>query len=167
MFPSVLMACNPHCLVQGLWGFSRKTPVLQEEGLLLVPKRGLLSNTWKWIVQGDTLADKQETLLGRGARESRREREPRRTAKSRGLQSWVLWWCGKLLSCLWPIILTLDPSWWCMNCSAKMDSSEKGSGRWYYTWLLLLTFPELFQLVEELVGGSLVRCSLQGPPVMN
>ena len=35
---------------------------------------------------------KQETLLGRGAQvESRRVREPRRTALPGGSQSWVLW----------------------------------------------------------------------------
>ena len=35
---------------------------------------------------------KQEILLGKGAQvESRRVREPRRTALSHGLQSWVLW----------------------------------------------------------------------------
>ena len=40
-----------------------------------------LSNNQKWIVQGDTCADKATDLLGRGAQaESRRVREPRRTA---------------------------------------------------------------------------------------
>ena len=35
---------------------------------------------------------KQEILLGKGARvESRRGREPQRTALPHGLQSWVLW----------------------------------------------------------------------------
>ena len=35
---------------------------------------------------------KKEILLGKGARvESRRVREPRRTALPRGLKSWVLW----------------------------------------------------------------------------
>ena len=35
---------------------------------------------------------KQEILLGKGTQvESRRVREPRRTALSHGLQSWVLW----------------------------------------------------------------------------
>ena len=38
---------------------------------------------------------KQKTLLGRGAwEESRRVREPRRTALPRGLQSHGLWWWG-------------------------------------------------------------------------
>ena len=32
-------------------------------------------------------------------------------------------------------------------CSAKMDAREKDSERWSDRWCLLLTFPELFQLV--------------------
>ena len=31
--------------------------------------------------------------------------------------------------------------------SDKMDAREKDSGRWLDMWCLLLTFPELFQLV--------------------
>ena len=43
---------------------------------------------------------------------------------------------------------TQSSSWWCTPCSAKMDASEKDSGRWLDMWCLLLTFPKLFQLVE-------------------
>ena len=32
-------------------------------------------------------------------------------------------------------------------CLAKMDTREKDSGRWLDMYCLLLTFPELFQLV--------------------
>ena len=32
-------------------------------------------------------------------------------------------------------------------CSAKMDASERDSGRWMDTRCLLLTFPEFFWLV--------------------
>ena len=39
------------------------------------------------------------------------------------------------------------PSWWHMHCSAKLDASEKDSGRWQDRWQLLWTFPELLQLV--------------------
>ena len=39
-------------------------------------------------------------------------------------------------------------SWWCTYPSAKMDAGERDSGKWTDTWCLLLTFPELFQLVE-------------------
>ena len=30
----------------------------------------------------------------------------------------------------WPVILTQGPSWWHKHCSAKMDASDKDSGRW-------------------------------------
>ena len=50
----------------------------------------------------------------------------------------------------------------CTRCSAKMDAREKDSGRWWDTWCLLLTFPELFRLVV----AYLVPCSLLGPPVI-
>ena len=43
--------------------------------------------------------------------------------------------------------LTQNPSWWHMHCSAKMDASEKDSGRWSDTPCLLLTFPEFFRLL--------------------
>ena len=50
---------------------------------------------------------KQESLLRRDAwEESRRVREPRRTAAPCGSQSWVLWWWGSFLGFLWPNILT-------------------------------------------------------------
>ena len=79
---------------------------------------------------------KQGILLGKGTRvESSRVREARRTALPRGINFWVVF------------ILTQSPSWWCTPCSAKMDARED-SGRWSDMWCLLLTFPELFQLVE-------------------
>ena len=49
---------------------------------------------------------KQEILLGRGTQvESRRVREPRRTAGPSGPQSQAL-----VSGCLWPIILAQGPS---------------------------------------------------------
>ena len=74
--------------------------LLQERALLPGPESGLWSNTWKWIehpfqglkvgsgsntrkwvVRGDTLADKARDFIGKGAGvESSRVREPRRTA---------------------------------------------------------------------------------------
>ena len=52
-----------------------------------------------------------------------------------------------LVSVLWPIILIQSLSWWCTHCSAKMDASERDSGKWMDTRCLLSTFPELFWLV--------------------
>ena len=67
--------------------------LLQEGVPLPGPETGLLPNTRKWIVRGDTCADKARDFIGKGTRvESRRVREPRRTALPHGSQSWVLWW---------------------------------------------------------------------------
>ena len=66
--------------------------VLQEGGPLPGPTIGLLSNTWKRIVQGDTHANRARDVLGKGTwAESSRVREPRRTALPRNSQSWVSW----------------------------------------------------------------------------
>ena len=40
--------------------------VLQEGGPLPGPETGLLSNTWKWTVWGDTCADKARDFTGKG-----------------------------------------------------------------------------------------------------
>ena len=40
--------------------------VLQERGPLPGPKTGLLPNTWKWIVWGDTRADKARDFIRKG-----------------------------------------------------------------------------------------------------
>ena len=40
--------------------------LLQEGGPLPGPKTGLLSNTRKWIVWGDTCADKARDFIGKG-----------------------------------------------------------------------------------------------------
>ena len=51
------------------------------------PETGLLSNSRKCIVQGDTCADKARDFIGKGHPvESSRVREPRRTFLSQGLQ---------------------------------------------------------------------------------
>ena len=94
------------------------------------------------------LLTKQEVLLGKGTQvESSRVREPRRTA--------VTWLAvsgfmvmGLVSGGLWPITVIQSLSWWHTHRSAKMDASERDSGRWLVMWCLLLTFPELFWLVE-------------------
>ena len=40
--------------------------LLQEGRPLPGPETGLLSNTQKWIVQGDTCADKARDFIGKG-----------------------------------------------------------------------------------------------------
>ena len=68
---------------------------------------------------------KQETLLGRGAQaKSSSGRECRQTALPCSSQSRVI---GSVPCCLWPVVLTLGLVAACH--SAKMDASEKDSGR--------------------------------------
>ena len=74
---------------------------------------------------------RQETLLGKGC--PGREREGKGTQEdccATWLSVWVLWWWDWFPGCLWPVILTQGPSWWCTYCSAGMDASKKDSGRW-------------------------------------
>ena len=40
--------------------------LLQEGGLLPGPKSGFFSNTWEWIVQGDTCTEKARDFIGKG-----------------------------------------------------------------------------------------------------
>ena len=42
------------------------TYLLKEGGPLSGPQTGLLSNTQKWIVRGDTSADKARDFIGKG-----------------------------------------------------------------------------------------------------
>ena len=54
---------NGHC--QSLYKEPR-LELLQEGGPLPGPETGLLSNTRKWIVRGDTCADKARDFIGKG-----------------------------------------------------------------------------------------------------
>ena len=92
--------------------------VLQGRGPLPGPKRGLLSNSQKWIVRGDTDADKAR-LLGRGAQvESIRVRDLGRllchVARSLrfyggGISFWVVF--GQSGS--FPVANSLPSQGWC------------------------------------------------------
>ena len=48
------------------FGFRPRVVLFQEWGPLPGPEAGLLSNTQKWIVQGDTCADKSRDFIGKG-----------------------------------------------------------------------------------------------------
>ena len=61
---------------------------MQGGGPLPGPKSGLLSDTGKSIVQGDTRADKARDFIGKGRPGGEQQvREPRRNALPRGSQS--------------------------------------------------------------------------------
>ena len=91
---------------------------------------------------------KQETLLEEDTSVERKEgKGSQENCSVTWLAVWDFMVMGFVSGCLWPIILTQSPSWWRTHRSAKMDASERDSGRWTDTRCPLLTFPELFLLV--------------------
>ena len=121
--------------------------VLQEGRPLPGPETGLLSNTRKWIVWGDTYWQSKRFYW---------ERAPGWRAVGKGTQencpaAWLavlgFMVMGLVSGWLWPIILIQSLSWWHTHHSAKMDASKRDSGKWTDTQCLLSTFPELFRLV--------------------
>ena len=123
-------------------------PVLQDGGPLSGLETGPLSNTGKWIVRGDTCADKARDFIGKEC--------PGREQEGKGTQEncSVTWLAvsGFMVMGLVSRLSLADHSGpesllVVQPCSAKMDAREKGSGRRLDMCCLLLTFPELFRLV--------------------
>ena len=111
------------------------------------PKQGSCLTLGNELSEETHVLTKPEILLGKGTRvESRRGREPGRTSLPCGC---CLGFYGDGIS----FRVVFSQSFWLRvlpggkPCSAKMDASEKDSGRWSDMWYLLLTFPELFRLV--------------------
>ena len=91
---------------------------------------------------------KQDILLVKGTQmESRRVREPRRTTLPRGLQSQFY---GDGISFQGVLSQSFSESFLVVHALTlfSQDQREKDSGRWSDRWCHLLTFPELFWLVE-------------------
>ena len=103
---------------------------------------------------------KQEILLGRapGWRAvGKGTQENSSDARLAVLRFMVM---GFVSGWLWPIILIQSLSWWHTHCSAKMDASERDSGKW--------TERSLLDLSQTLLagGGLLVPYFLSGFPVI-
>ena len=136
--------------------------MFQEGGPLPGPETGLLSNTQKWIVQGDTYADKARDFIGKGAWvESSRARELRRTALPHG------WSLGFMVMGL--------VSGWSLSNHSDSDSFlvvhtlfSQGGCQWEGFWEVVRHVVSPFDLSWTLLVGDglLVPCSLPGPPVI-
>ena len=136
--------------------------LLQEGGPLPGPKRVFFPNTQKWIVQGDTRADKTRDFIVKGC--LGREQEGGGTQEDCS----AMWLAvsGIMVMGLvsrWSLanILIQSLSWWRTHCSGKMDASKRDSGKWTDT-------VSLFNLSQTLPvgGGLLVLYSLSGSPVI-
>ena len=123
--------------------------LLQEEGPLPVPKSGLLSNIWKWIVWGDTHADRARDFIGKG--------RPGGDQQDRGTQencsaTWLTASGFMLMGLVSGLSLAKSLFW----LSVLPHGADIAQPRWMpsrrilgggRTRGLLLTFPKLFQLV--------------------
>ena len=125
--------------------------LLQEQGPLPGPETGLLSNTRKWIVRGGTCADKARDFIGKG--------RPGGEQEGQGTQENC---SAAWLTVSGFMVMGLVSRWSLANHSnsesflvahthrsAKMDASERDSGKWTDTQCLLLTFPKLFRLAGD------------------
>ena len=120
------------------WSNLAAAAVLQERGPLPGPETGLLSNNRKWIVGGDTCADKARDFIGKG--------HPGGEQQGKGTQencsaSW--------LAVLGSMVMGLVSGWSLANHSnsesflvvhaslSQMDASKRDSGKWMDTLCLL------------------------------
>ena len=124
--------------------------LLQEGGPLPGPESGLLPNTWKWIVRGDTHADKARDFIGKG--------HPVGEQQGKGTQEdCSAMWLAVLSFMVMELVSRLSlanhfdsGSFLVVRTSLSQDGFQR-EGFWEdirtSVSCLLLTFPEFFQLV--------------------
>ena len=137
--------------------------VLQEGRPLSGPKTGLLSNTQKWIVQGDTCADKAKFIWERAPRD--REQEDKRTQEN---------FSAMCLAVSGFMVMELVSGLSSANHSDSESSlvvhdlfNQDGCQREGF-WEVIRYVVSPFDLSQILLvgGGLLVPFSLPGPPVI-
>ena len=114
------------------------------------PESGLLSNTWKWIVWGETHADK--------ARDYWEGTQENCSATWLAVSDFMV--MGLVSGFSLTNHLTQNPSWWHMHCSAKMDASEKDSWRWSDMWCHFFSSGWWWLFFLQVGGDLLVLYSL-------
>jgi len=132
--------------------------LLQEQGSLLALERGLLSNTQKLIVRGDTYADEVRDFNGKGTwAERSRVREPGRTAQPRVLHD------DGLVSRLSLTSHSDSESFLVVRVLLSQDGCQ-WEGFWEVVGHVVSPFDLSWAL--SVAGGLLVPYSLSGPPVV-
>ena len=134
--------------------------LLQETGPLPGPETGLLSNTQKWIVWGDTCADKTKDFIGKGHPGGEQEGEGTQQNCS------VMWLAvlGFMVMGLVSLANHSDSeSFPVVHALFSQDGCQR-EGFWEVVGQVVSPFDLSWTL---LVGrGLLVPCSLPGPPVV-
>ena len=137
--------------------------LLQEGGPLPGPKTGLLSNTRKWIVRGDTCADKARDFIGKGRPGGEQEGEGTQENSS------VMWLAVSgfmvmgLVSGLSLASHSDSESFLVVHALFSQDGCQR-EGFWEVVGPVVSPFD--LSRTLPVGGGLLVLCSLTGPPVV-
>ena len=137
--------------------------MLQKGGPLPGPETGLLSNTWKWIVRGDTSADKARDFIGKGRLGG--EQQGKGTQESSSV-TWLAvsgFMVMGLVSGLSLANHSDSESFLVVHALFSQDGCQR-EGFWEVVGHVVSPF-DLSQTLP-VGGGLLVPCSLPGPPVV-
>ena len=137
--------------------------LLQEGEPLPGPENGLLSNTWKWIVLGDTYADKARDFIRNGC--------PGREQQGKGtLENCSATWLAVSSFMVMGLVSRLSlanysdsESFLVVHALFSQDGRQREG-----FWEVVRHVVSPFDLSRTLpvVGGLLVPYSLPGPPVV-
>ena len=137
--------------------------IVAGRGLLPGPESVFLSNTGKWIVQGD----QARVFTGKGCLDG--EQQGQGTQEDCSAKWLASCFCGNGVSFLvvsdqsfWP----KGPPWWHTHHSAKMASSEEVSRKMLGHMDLCFLSPFNISWIIPVGGSVLVPRSFPGPPVV-
>ena len=136
--------------------------MLQEGGPLPGPETGLLSNTQKWIVWGDTCAEKARDFNGKGRPGGEQEGEGTQENHSATWLAVLGFMVKGLVSGMSLANHSDSGSFLVVPASFSQDGRQRGG-----FWEVVGHVVSPFDLSQTLPvgGGLLVPCSLPGPPV--
>ena len=126
---------------------------MQEGGPFPGPQTGLLSNTQKWIVRGDTCADKARDFIGKGTREN-------------CSVTWLAVSGFMVMGLVSRFSLANhsdSESFLVVRVLFSQDGCQR-EGFWEVVGQVVSPFD--FSQTLLVVGGLFVPCSLPGPPVV-
>ena len=131
--------------------------MLQEGRPFPGPETGLLSNTWKWIVRGDTCTVKARDYIGK--EHPGVEQQGKGTQENHSLGFYVM----GLVSGLSLANRSDSESFLMVHALFSQDWCQQ-EGFWEVVGHVMSTFDLSWTL--PIGGGLLVPCSLSGPPVV-
>jgi len=137
--------------------------MLQKGGPLPGPETGLLSNTWKWIVWGDTSADKARDFIGKGRPGG--EQQDKGTQESSSA-TWLAVSGFMVMGSVSGLSLANHSDSEFFLVVQALFSQDGGQREGFWEVVGHVVSP--FDLSQTLPvgGGLLVPCSLPGPPVV-